>query len=354
MAKMSGRQILLSFGLALTLLASLATATNHGCCWENECTCEPNCWEKCFMDPPNNNANKNAYMEIYRAAIGIRNLYAPCFKPHGTAYMMDSDVPSSTATEPAADLYQYQRHLASIIAMVQPVGDSCNPFCASKFYQRFAYYSHGWPCMDKCEAWQFFNSDSQAAAFRPNQNWRSKDEWSWVGGGEILADICFNYNEQRPGHECMKCSKNELLVAFTNSPVMPVPGNYCGGNPFQCAAIGIAPSNLMNLDAWANTGPAYHLPSNPLYMKAAGRIAKCMYKHCCSKKFTTKNTWWSPSKTPLSRQTNGEQVYEYTTPDFETTLQFKGSFEEFNEKILRRFLNGGGSTGINDGIKKTY
>ena len=75
-------------------------------------------------------------------ALGLRNLYAPCFKPHGTAYMLDATVPGSNT-------FQYQRDLASIVAQVQPVGDNCNPFCVNKFYNYYAYYVWSWQCKDR-------------------------------------------------------------------------------------------------------------------------------------------------------------------------------------------------------------
>ena len=82
-------------------------------------------------------------------AVGVRNLYLPCSKPHGTAYMLDADVPSDEPGVTAGQLYLYQRQLAGIVAMVQPVGDDCNPFCASKFYANFGFYVHNWPCKNR-------------------------------------------------------------------------------------------------------------------------------------------------------------------------------------------------------------
>ena len=81
-------------------------------------------------------------------AVGVRNLYLPCSKPHGTAYMLDADIPTVPGVSANA-IYLYQRQLAGIVAMVQPVGDDCNPFCASKFYANFGFYVHNWPCKNR-------------------------------------------------------------------------------------------------------------------------------------------------------------------------------------------------------------
>ena len=195
---------------------------------------------------------------------GIQNLYAPCFKPHGTAYMMDADVPSGGFTPYMSSytLYRYQRKLATIIAMTQPVGDECNPFCANKFYRNWAYYSHSWPCQDRCEAYNFFNSQSMSS-FRSNKFWKTQP--SWVRGGEILADVCFNQNKNRKGHECMECANNELLISFTNSPIYPTPSANCGSK-YYCAAIGINPATYENMDQWDKTsGPVFHVMLQKIY-----------------------------------------------------------------------------------------
>lgn len=348
--------------LSVLVLLSIASIASS-CCSGDECTCEPNCWEKCFMNPPNSQTYKNAYMEIYRAAVGIRNMYAPCFKPHGTAYMMDADVPTSGSGTTASSLYWYQRQLASIVAMVQPVGDNCNPFCTSKFFRNFAWYAHNWPCKDRCQAWSFFQKNTGMTSYTPNQAWQQQP--SWVRGGEILSKLCFD----RPnlnGHKCMKCTKNELLIAFTNSPIYPAPSSVCGGNPYQCAAIGVHPANHANMDSWAKTGPAYHLPSTSVYRYAASRISRCMYYQCC--RYKVPNTWTPKPKFPASvnpgrfvsgrsmekeveeiddlEDRESEQVFNYMNSKDERLQEFKGTLDGFNA-IIKREVEG--STTITKG-----
>lgn len=185
---------------------------------------------------------------------------------------------------------------------------------------------------------------------------------SWVRGGEILSRLCFN----RPylkGHECMKCTENELLIAFTNSQIYPAPSASCGGNPYHCAAIGVNPAQQANMDTWANTGPAYHLPSTPSYRKAASLIASCLYRQCCS--YAIKPTWpTSKPKLPWGRSIDQEEedlddledrrgpfklkqaaeIFEYMDPKSEKSPKtFKGTFDQFNAQVLKR--NGVNSDG---------
>merc|ERR1719209_2006954 len=87
----------------------------------------------------------------------------------------------------------------------------------------------------------------------------------------------------------MDCTKNELLIAFTNSAIIPPPASVCGGNPYHCAAIGVSPATYVNMDAWTNSGPAYHLPNTVEYRSAASRISKCLFTQCCS--YVTPNNW---------------------------------------------------------------
>jgi len=335
-------------GRALAFISLLSLVSS--CCFENSCTCEPNCWEKCFMNPPD--SQKNAYLEIYRMAIGIRNLYAPCFKPHGTAYMMDSNVPSGVPGVSPFSLFFYQRQLASIVAMVQPVGDDCNPFCTSKYYRNFAWYAHSWPCKSRCEAHKFFTSDISMQSFQANQQQQSP---SWVGGGEILSRLCFDAPHPN-GHECMNCTKNELLIAFTNSPMWTFPPGVCGGDPYHCAAVGTGTANWNNMDTWADSGPAYHLPHDVFYRAAARAISDCMKTQCCDN--STPNNWWTlqpvKGRSIDSEDENSsdraavEDNFSYLDsgnagakpPNDGKVKEFKGTFTDFKRKVLDREAGG--------------
>merc|ERR1712212_1144604 len=45
----------MNLGSFLGFALAIASLTHQviGCCEGNSCSCEPNCWERCFNDPPN-------------------------------------------------------------------------------------------------------------------------------------------------------------------------------------------------------------------------------------------------------------------------------------------------------------
>jgi len=314
----------------LLVLICLLPALVRGCCTGDQCSCEPNCWEKCFLEP-SKDSYLNPYKEIYGMAVGVRNLYLPCSKPHGTAYMLDADVPTTGVS--AGDLYLYQRQLAGIVAMVQPVGDDCNPFCASKFYANFGFYVHNWPCKNRCEAMNFLSVSPPASISSFAQ--RPGVPSSWVRGGEILSRLCFDRPHLR-GHECMNCTTNELLIAFTNSPVITQP-SICDNGRFSCVAVGVHPADLQDNDDWAKTGNAYHLPSTTIYRQAARKITSCLRNSCCSTR--------GIEPLPISpvrrkqRKEEKEETFHLITQTDELGKNVTGTFSDFQEDHLEPLIN---------------
>ena len=177
----------------------------------------------------------------------IRNLYLPCSKPHGTCYMLDSTVFNSAL--PGSQLMDFQRNLASIIALTQPVSNECNPFFVNKFFRNYAYYGWNWQCKDKCKAAQTLASSSMDFTYQPGT------QPSWIGGGCILCNHAFNNG----GLTCSKNTEKELLIGFANSQVYHVPdANTC--KKYHRVVIGtIKDSQWNNLAAWASPGLAYQV-----------------------------------------------------------------------------------------------
>merc|ERR1712226_1093266 len=54
----------------------------------DDCCDELKCWEQCFTKPEKKE-HKETYDKIYQIVMGIRSLYSPCSKPHGTCFSMD-------------------------------------------------------------------------------------------------------------------------------------------------------------------------------------------------------------------------------------------------------------------------
>ena len=180
----------------------------------------------------------------------IRNLYTPCSKPHGTCYLLDSSIP---CTEYGDLMMDFERNLASIIALTQPVSNDCNPFFVNKFFRTFAYYPWSWQCQDKCKAAQTLASSWM------DQTAQNTGRPSWVGGGCRLCDHAFNNG----GLSCSANTEKELMIGFANSVINSSPGtSQC--NNYNRVIIGTtqtwaAAATWSSLAAWASPGLAYQV-----------------------------------------------------------------------------------------------
>jgi len=103
-------------------LAALSAV--EGCC--PDCV---ECWEQCFA-PPTASASV-AYGHLYNIVTTVRAQRAK-FGTRGTLYNFDST--SSIGSE-----QDYQRKLAALIALTEPVSNECNPFFLAKFAHFFAW-----------------------------------------------------------------------------------------------------------------------------------------------------------------------------------------------------------------------
>ena len=142
--------------------------------WKKEdCCYDLRCWEKCFEDVKDP-LWRNAFNQIYKVYClfdwllfkswnisqrnsksthlssinakkiilqivnGIRGLYSPCSRPAGTCFSLDSTVHSAGAVS-GSDMMEFERNLAAIIALTQPVSNENNPFFLNKFYETFTW-----------------------------------------------------------------------------------------------------------------------------------------------------------------------------------------------------------------------
>ena len=146
-------------------------------------------------------------------------------------------------------LMDFERNLASIIALTQPVSNDCNPFFVNNFHRSYAYYGWNWQCQDKCNAARTIATSSMRIT---NQN---GNQPSWIGGGCILCNHAFNNG----GLSCSKETEKELLIAFANNAIKSFPGtNQC--NNYHRLIIGTTPATTWGpLAAWASPGLAYQV-----------------------------------------------------------------------------------------------
>ena len=77
---------------------------------------------------------------------------SPCSRPAGTCFSLDSTVHSAGAVS-GSDMMEFERNLAAIIALTQPVSNENNPFFLNKFYQTFTWAADSnWQCKENCAA----------------------------------------------------------------------------------------------------------------------------------------------------------------------------------------------------------
>ena len=146
-------------------------------------------------------------------------------------------------------LMDFERNLASIIALTQPVSNDCNPFFVNKFHRSYAWYAWSWQCQDKCNAARVLATSSMRLT---NQN---GNQPSWINGGCHLCDHAFNNG----GLSCSANTEKELLIGFANNAINSAPGSAkC--NKYHRVIIGTTPATTWGpLAAWASPGLAYQV-----------------------------------------------------------------------------------------------
>jgi len=301
--------------MRFVVLLSLALALNatgiFGC--KDQC-CDLNCWEQCFADG-SSGSYAAFYQQIYQIVQTVRNLHSPCSKPHGTCFLLDSSAPVSVTYPPGNQLLDFERNLASIIALTQPVSNECNPFFVNKFYRNGAGYGWHWQCQDKCNA-----ARTLATLASTSQN---GNQPSAIGSGCYLCDHAFNNN----GLSCSADTKNELLIAFANSGIYTTPFTAAKCNKYKRVIIGTTPASIWTqLASWASPGLAYQLQYSNANLQATKSLLKCLNYRCCP------NT--SPNQFPLPARAAGDQQrFTYNTKNDEKTKDFTGTIDQF-ENIL--------------------
>lgn len=302
------------FVVLLSAALVLSSSEALGC--SDQC-CDLNCWEQCFSDQTP--TNPDFYQQVYQMVQTIRDLYSPCSKPHGTCYLLDSSLPSPFNSE----LMDFERNLASIIALTQPVSNDCNPFFVNKFHRSFAWYAWNWQCQDKCNAARTLATTSMQSTSQ-NSNLDS-----WIGGGCHLCDHAFN----NPGLSCSDDTEKELLVAFANSGIYSSTFTTSKCNSYNRVIIGTTPATTWPpLAAWASPGLAYQLEFNSANLKATKSLLSCMNRRCCPDH--------SASQFPLrsAEEKNAPQRFSYNTGDEETPKEFAGTFDEFEKSVLNKLV----------------
>jgi len=217
----------------------------------------------------------------------------------------------------ASQLMDFERNLASIIALTQPVSNDCNPFFVNKFHRSFAWYSWSWQCQDKC------NAARQLATSSMRWTAQNGNQPSWIGGGCHLCNHAFNNR----GLRCSAKTDKELLIAFANNAFYSYPWNRC--NNYNRVIIGTTPATTWPaLTSWASPGLAYQLRFSSSNLQATKSLLKCLNFRCCPR--TSSNQFPIPAR----RSEEKEERFSYNTGNEEETKEFIGTYAQFEENVL--------------------
>lgn len=177
------------------------------------------------------------------------------------------------------------------------------------------------------------------------RNYQVDTSASWVEGGENLAKLCFERDNLR-GHGCMKNTKKEVLIAFTNSKIWGTPfPKYCN-TLYKCVVIGTDPaSDYANMVTWA--GSAFQMPVNGYSLRAAWMILRCMRRSCCRRDVTfplrddnddmdmALNNLDKFEMPEMEERQTSATIFEYMDSDDKEPKVFRGTYEEFQDKVVK-------------------
>ena len=201
--------------------------------------------------------------------MGIRSLYSPCSKPHGTCFSLDSTT-FAMGSLSAGQMMQFERNLAAIIAATQPVSNKRNPFFFNKFYGSdplgVTWTEQHWNCKDNCHAADVLAHPNDANVWAMNHHFQEPTPGAVWGPSGVRRDGCSMCQAMFDGKVETKChnhTTDELMIAIINSNFDDQPP--IGASPpcsnMNRVMIGINPAaNLMDMAGWvAPNGLAYQV-----------------------------------------------------------------------------------------------
>ena len=146
-------------------------------------------------------------------------------------------------------MMEFERNLAAIIALTQPVSNKHNPFFLNKFYQTFTWAAASdWQCKENCDA-------ANELLSSPVQ----QHQVELIPGDSGLRYFgCYLCRYQFDGKlQSGTCHKNtvkdkELMIAIVNSPFDDVPPADWPCNTMNRVIIGTDPATDLNtMHEWA-------------------------------------------------------------------------------------------------------
>ena len=205
--------------------------------------------------------------------MGIRSLYSPCSKPHGTCFSLDSSTHSLPNPTPS-DMMEFERALAAIIAMAQPVSNDRNPFFFNKFYGTIpwgiTWTEQNWNCKDNCDAADVLLHPTGANDWAMNHHFPETfpGQMGPSGVHNHGCGMCQAMFDGKIDGTCHEKTMDELIVSFVNGDIdwMGPPGTVSSCSAMNRVMIGTNPSsNLMDMMDWAApSGLAYQVTISSL------------------------------------------------------------------------------------------
>jgi len=311
------------------------------CCSDDSCCEDLRCWEKCFEEPTDP-VWRNAFNQIYKIIDGIRGLYSPCSRPRGTCFSLDSTVHAANGLT-GAQMMEFERNLAAIIALTQPVSNKHNPFFLNKFYQTFTWAAdQDWQCKENCEA---------AAQLLSSPVQHHVQELI-PGTSGLRYYGCYLCRYQFDGRfQSGRCHDNvergkELMIAIVNSNFDDAPPADWPCNTMNRVIIGTDPATDLNtMNEWSvkpappfgsfwASGLSYQIPVNNVNLIATKTLLKCMQKKCCSNAFTSigrRDLRKTQTYGYMDKNSGCENGSENCSPKLK---KFSGTFDEFSKNVL--------------------
>ena len=199
--------------------------------------------------------------------VGIRGLYSPCSKPHGTCFSLDSTTHSLPGSAPS-NMMEFERSLAAIIATTQPVSDKRNPFFFNKFYgtrpRGITWTEQSWNCKDSCDAADVLMHPANTNSWAMNHHYPEASDGVQWGPSGVRNDGCKMCQAMFEGditNNCNNKTSNELMIAFVNGGFDDASGPSPPCMTMNRVMIGTTPaSSIVDMLNWvAPNGLAYQV-----------------------------------------------------------------------------------------------
>jgi len=283
------------------------------------------CWEQCFqVEDTQFERFREVYDDFYRMGMEARRL-KNIFSINGTALLLDSTLAEYHATnanldkdDKAANLWQFQKNVASIVTFLTGSDNDHNPFYLEQFNEYSAFSCDEFHCLDACEVDKIINGGPPGAASIDDEleNIQTNGTSHRRGNVEAACAQAKRYMEGTTG--CGAVVKNEMAIGFFNSDIwsrldrdrrhssssssssseehMPGP---CYAHFNTRYAIGTHAAGWDEIEEFSTSAAhGFYIHDNEYTMAAAQELRNCISFRCCPTQVgdpPAAVTWWNPT-----------------------------------------------------------